>query len=130
MAKTIIQEAILPATPEQVYDALMDSDQHSAFTGAPAEIDARVGGQFKCYGEHLSGVTVELVPGKRIVQAWRGDAWAEGDWSVVIFEFAEQGGKTRISFRQYGVPDDHFESINEGWQAYYWDKMEQYFQQK
>jgi hypothetical protein len=49
----------------------MDSRKHRAFTGAPAKISRKPGGAFSCYGGHLTGVTLETVKGKLIVQAWR-----------------------------------------------------------
>lgn len=41
--KTIKQKAIFPASPEKVYKALMNSKEHSAFTGAEAKIKDKVG---------------------------------------------------------------------------------------
>jgi hypothetical protein len=39
-----------------------------AFTGAPATIDAKVGGALNAFGGMIAGVTVELVPDKRILR--------------------------------------------------------------
>src|SRR5258708_28980763 len=64
--------------PSAIYRAFMDSRQHRAFTGAPARIEPKVGGRFTAWGPHLSGITVELVKDKRIVQAWRGGNWPAG----------------------------------------------------
>ncbi len=63
------------AKPRVIYQLLMDSKKHSAFTGAPAKIDPKVGGQFAAWGPHLRGINVELVKNKRIVQAWRAKNW-------------------------------------------------------
>ena len=79
--KTIKQKIIFKATPEDVYEALMDSKKHSKFTGSKAVISRRVGGKFTCYDGSLSGETIELVANKRIVQRWRSDDWPE-DCSV------------------------------------------------
>jgi uncharacterized protein YndB with AHSA1/START domain len=43
---TIRQTATIGATPAEVYDALMDSKKHAAFTGSPARLSAVVGGKF------------------------------------------------------------------------------------
>jgi uncharacterized protein YndB with AHSA1/START domain len=37
------------ASPEAIYNALMDSRMHSAFTGAPTKIDPKVGGRFTAW---------------------------------------------------------------------------------
>ena len=72
MAEPIRQEVVLPATPGRIYSAYMDSAEHEAFTNnGPASISDDVGGAFSCHGGAISGRNVELVAGKRIVQAWR-----------------------------------------------------------
>src|SRR5260221_2822282 len=81
----IRQTVRFAAPPSAIYRALMESRRHQAFTGAPAKIDAKVGGRFTAWGPHLSGVTVELVKDKRIVQAWRAENWPSGGYSVVTF---------------------------------------------
>jgi hypothetical protein len=34
-----------------------------------------VGGKFTAWGSHISGINLVLKPGKKIVQAWRGDRY-------------------------------------------------------
>ena len=65
----------LNADPQKLYAALMESQLHAKFTGAKAAISTRVGGTFSAGGGFIQGVNLELVPGKRIVQAWRGKNW-------------------------------------------------------
>lgn len=40
------QEIEIQASSQRIYDALLDSKQFAAFTGLPAEIDAKAGGAF------------------------------------------------------------------------------------
>ncbi|RMF57087.1 MAG: hypothetical protein D6748_11945 [Calditrichaeota bacterium] len=129
MAKSIYQQVFLPAPPDQVYSVLIDADHHSKFTDAPAHIEGVEGGRFSCYGEHLTGINVELIPAKRIVQAWRGDEWAEGEWSIVIFHLETKDDGTNLRLEQHGVPDAHYQSIDNGWKKYYWEKLTQYLEQ-
>src|SRR5207248_1656316 len=110
----IHQHVTLPATPARVYAALTDSRQFSAFTGgAKAEIESAAGGAFSCFGGMISGRMIELVPGKRLVQAWRAGNWPEGVYSIVRFELAGDGPATRLVLDQNGHPADaepHLES--------------------
>lgn len=101
----------------------MEASCHAEFTGAPAEIDAREGGAFGCYGGHVHGRSIELVPGKRIVQAWRARTWPEGVYSVTRYELAAEGGNTKLVFDQDGVPADVVTHIDAGWHQQYWDKL-------
>jgi len=114
-------------TPRAVYRALMDSWQHSLFTGAPARIDPSVGGRFTAWGPHLSGINVELVRDRRIVQAWRAENWPTGHYSIVTFDLKRTASGTTLTFTQAGVPAKNLKSINEGWKTHYWQLMKKYF---
>ena len=127
MAKNIKQRITIQATPGRVYEALMDSKKHSAFTGAKAVISRKVGGKFSAYGPYIHGVNVELIKGKRIVQAWRGSDWQKGEYSIATFDLKPApGGKTQVVFTQTGVPDEHHKGIVQGWKDFYWTKLKSY----
>jgi len=124
--KSIEQTVTFEATPEQVYEALMDSRQHAAFTGAPARISREVGGPVACHDGVISAVNVELVKNTRIVQAWRPKMWPEGVYSIATFSLAPEGGKTKLTFTQHGVPDDAAAHIETGWHERYWKPLRDY----
>jgi activator of HSP90 ATPase len=121
--KTIRQSATFRTSPHVVYEMLMDSRKHARFTGETASISRKVGGKFTAYGGYISGVNLELVPDKKISQSWRGSDWPEGHFSRVTFSLEEARGGTRLAFRQSGVPEAHYDSINQGWRDYYWEPM-------
>ena len=123
MSKTINQQITFNASPRAVFEALLDAGQHSAFTGAPAEIEREVGGAFSVYGGHVQGITVDFKQDERIVQAWRAKCWPEGAYSLATFQLTPEGDKTKLSFVQLGVPVDAYEDINKGWETMYWSKM-------
>ena len=103
--KTIQHTVLLRATPKEVYDALMNGKKQAQFTGAPACIRAKVGAPFTCYDGYITGITLELAPARRIVQAWRSRGWPPGHYSIVTFQLAKRpGGRTQLRFTQVGVP--------------------------
>jgi uncharacterized protein YndB with AHSA1/START domain len=125
--KTITQTVTLPARPTEVYAALMEEKRHAAFTGAPAQIEPHVGGTVACYGGYIAGVNVELVPGKRIVQAWRSKDWPKGCYSLVTFALAPAGrGKTKLSFTHVGVLAGDVKAKSSGWRTHYWEPLQRY----
>jgi uncharacterized protein YndB with AHSA1/START domain len=129
MTKDIRHKVTLPATPAQVYAALMDEKRHARFTGAPAAIGRRAGTAFTCYGSYITGITVELVPAKRIVQVWRSRNWPKGTYSLVTFKFFPlAGGKTRLDFSQVGVPANDYAEKNRGWRTHYWQPLKRYLE--
>jgi len=95
----------------------MDSAKHTQFTGAPATIARKPGGEFSLYGGQLTGKTLELKPNERIVQQWRGANWVEGHVSLLTFDLAavDGGRQTHLSLTQKDVPVDKFADVNQGW---------------
>ena len=92
--KDIQHTVLIRATPKHVYDALMNQKKHTQFTGEPARIRAKAGAAFTCYGGYINGVTLELEPARRIVQAWRSRDWPSGHYSIVTFALAKRSGGT------------------------------------
>ena len=126
--KTIRQSVTFRASPHEVYEALMDSDKHTQFTGAEANISRQVGGRFTAYDGSLEGENLELVPDEKIVQSWRGDDWPEGHYSRATFSLKAVEGGTRLTFTQPGVPEDLYENYRQGWIDYYWEPMKDFLQ--
>jgi uncharacterized protein YndB with AHSA1/START domain len=127
MAEVIHQEIDFAASPKRIYDALMDSKQHADFTAnGAAEISREAGGTFTCHGGAISGRNIELIPNKRIVQAWRVANWDEGTYSIVRFELQENNGGTRLILDHAGFPDGHAEHLAPGWHERYWDPLRKY----
>jgi activator of HSP90 ATPase len=128
MPRTIRQTATFKASPRAVYEALMDSRRHSAFTGNPARIERRPGGRFTAYGGYLEGVTLELVPDRKIVQFWRSRNWPPYHYSTVTFALTPVRGGTRLRFTQQGVPNGDYRAKRAGWVSSYWEKLRTYLE--
>ncbi len=122
-AKPIVQKILFPASPRTVYELLMDSEKHRAFTGAAAAINPRVGGLFTAYDGYISGTNKGLVPNKKIVQEWQAADWPDGATSTATFELRKVKEGTLLLFTQTGVPSRFRQAISDGWYEHYWDKM-------
>jgi activator of HSP90 ATPase len=120
---TIHQETTFSAAPSRIYKALVDLKQFAEVTGAPASGDSSEGAAFSAFGGHVTGRHVELVPDKRIVQAWRAKTWPEGLYSIVRFELVADGKGTKLVFDHSGFPEDEKEHLSGGWRAQYWEKI-------
>jgi activator of HSP90 ATPase len=120
------QEIELKASPQRIYEILLDSKQFAAFSGAPANIDPAVGGAFSMFDGMIVGRNVELVPGQRIVQAWRPNHWDPGVYSVVKFELKPQGSGTRLILDHTGFPEGDYDSLSKGWESHYWVPLKKY----
>jgi activator of HSP90 ATPase len=122
---------VLPATPAEIYDAWMTSDGHSAMTGAEARVDARAGGLFEAWDGYITGRTLALEPGRRIVQSWRTTEFASADADSQIEVLLEpEAEETRITLRHTNVPDGRRGYEQGGWQQNYFDPMREYFRRR
>jgi activator of HSP90 ATPase len=123
--KTIRQSVTFKTSPHAVYEALMDSRKHARFTGAKAKISRKVNGRFTAYDGYIEGIQLDLVPDKKIVQAWRGSDWPEGHFSKATFSLKKIKNGVRLTFTQSGVPSQNYRDINQGWRDYYWKPMKE-----
>jgi uncharacterized protein YndB with AHSA1/START domain len=121
------QEVTFSAPPTQVYAALMSAAEHAKLTGAPAEIEAKVGGAWSAYGGQISGQNIELIEGARIVQTWRAGNWAPGAHSLVRFELSPEGKGTKLVLDHDALTEDQVPHIDGGWGRMYWEPMRKYF---
>ncbi len=118
---------IIPATPNEIYDAWLSSEGHSAMTGSPAQASDQVGAAFDAWDGYIGGTNLALEPGKRIVQSWRTSQFEDdhADTQIEVTLEAVDGG-TRVILAHSGVPDGqgHYE---QGWQSHYFDPMKAHF---
>jgi activator of HSP90 ATPase len=128
----IHQEETFAAPPASVFRALAEPAELAKVTGAPSQGASNEGGAFTAFGGHVSGRHVELVEGKRVVQAWRAKTWPEGVWSLARFELlpAKDGKETKLVFDHDGFPEDMKEHLAAGWKANYWEPLRKHFSRR
>ena len=128
MAFSFTLTDLIPATPQQIYDAWLSSRGHAKMTGSAARAKPEEGAAFSAWGGYIKGRNVTLEPGRRIVQSWRTTKFAREDpdsqIEVLLEPFADG---TRITLRHTNVPDGHIGYQEGGWQQHYFEPMKQYF---
>ena len=120
------QEVDLKASPQKIYEILLDSKQFAAFTGLPAEINRDPGGAMSMIGGMIVGRNVELVAEQRIVQAWRPASWNPGVYSIVRFELRGENAQTNVILDHTGFPEGDFAHLDPGWYARYWNPLKKF----
>jgi activator of HSP90 ATPase len=126
--KSIRQTATFDASPDQIYNLIMDEKKHAAFTGSRATMSTKPNGKFSVFDGYCQGYNIELVKGKKIVQAWHfaEDGWPDDHYSICNFELEKVGDKTRLRFHQTNIPEHKVASLKEGWKQFYWDAIKIY----
>lgn len=119
----------LPATPDEVYDAWLNSAKHSAMTGGEAKASKRDGAAHSAWDGYITGRNVELVPGRKIVQTWRTSQFPDDHPdSTLTVSLAPIATGTKLTLLHEGVPDGQTSYELGGWEDNYFAPMKAYFE--
>ena len=125
---TIRQRVVINASPDEVYEAMVDAEIHSEFTGAKATCVPKVGGKISAWDGYIKGKNLKLSRGKRIVQEWKTTEWPRGyPPSVLDISLKENGQKTTLTMIHSNVPKEQMSDYDDGWKIHYWKRMNEYF---
>lgn len=141
-AEAIRQQVTLDAGPQRVYEALTRSKDFDTITrlsdgavllkaagATPTSISTEAGGPFTLFGGHITGRNIEMLPGERLIQAWRAGNWKAGAYSIAAFYLTAEGTKTRLDFEHRGFPAGEGASLAQGWQSHYWEPLAKFLAQ-
>lgn len=128
MPYTYVLTTTIPASPEEIYKAWLDSLGHSEMTGGEATMSDEIGAEVAAWDGYITGRNLELVPGERIVQSWRttqfGDEHEDSIITVLLQEIADG---TLLTLEHKNVPDEQRSYEESGWQSNYFEPMVAYF---
>jgi activator of HSP90 ATPase len=128
MAFSFTLTDVVPATPQQVYDAWLDSRGHSKMTGSKAKAAGAEGALFSAWGGYIKGRNLTREPGRPIVQSWRTTKFARKDPDSQIEVLLDTlDGGTRLTLHHTNVPDGHTGYQKGRWQEHYFEPMKRYF---
>ena len=107
----------------------MNAEIHGDITGANADIEDKVGYTFSIYDSYITGKNILLEKPFKIIQEWRANEehWPQNYFSILEITLTQMGKKTKMLFEQKGIPSPHAEDISNGWYEYYWNPMQDYF---
>jgi activator of HSP90 ATPase len=125
---TIKQSYEMNASAEEVFDALVNPEVIQTWSGDEAKMVGEVGGKFTLWGGQMFGTNLEVVKNKKLVQEWCYDQWDAP--SKVTFTLRPKGKVTIVDLLHEDVPEKSFQSITEGWDAYYLGAMKSMFEEK
>jgi activator of HSP90 ATPase len=120
---------LIPASPQQIYEAWLNSEGHANLTGgASATASTDEGAPFSAWGGYITGTNITLEPDRRIIQSWRTGEFSDTDPDSQIEVLLEPvPGGTKITIHHTGVPDGQTGYEQGGWQESYFDPMKAFF---
>ncbi len=131
MSDAIKLSVTLFTTPKELYNAWLDSEKHSAFTGSKATIERKVGGRFTAGDGYIQGENTLLHMNKRIHQTWRTTDFSEDSPDSIVeinFDPVEKG--TKLTIVHTNLPEGEGKKYRKGWRDYYFTPMKKYFNEK
>ncbi len=122
---TVERELLIDASPETVWEFLVDPEKATRWMGMTATFDARPGGELRVEvipGHTAAGEFVELDPPHRLVYTF---GWEDGvsvvppGGSTIEFELTPSGSGTALRFTHRDLPSAAAaESHGHGWDHY------------
>ena len=129
MLESIEVSTVLPATPQRLYTAWLNADEHTAMTGGnKAMIDPTLGGEHTAWDGYIWGENFELEPFSRIVQSWRSAEFPKGSIdSRLEIRFEKVVGGTKLTLIHSDIPAGQGDDYKSGWDESYFQPMKKYF---
>ena len=124
---TIHLETTFPCVPARVYELLTNGAKLAEVTGRSGKGGGSEGAAFSLFNEWLEGRQIELVPGERVVQAWRFRDWEPGVYSVVRFTLRREHEGTRLIVDHEAYPPAFHDHLATNWAPFYFEPMAKHF---
>jgi len=94
MQRTIEQSIQFDLSAAELYALYINPRRHAEFTGGgKVTISPKPGSKFSAFNGMLSGQMFLAVPGKLIVQRWRGTHWKKADPDSILVIYFVQDDK-------------------------------------
>ena len=132
----IEREIVIAASPETVFEFLVDGALMAQWFGLAHTLDPRPGGPFRVecgHGNVARGWYTEVVPGRRVAFTWGWEPGHEGrdlslrtllpGTSLVEIDLEPKEGGTLVRLRHSKLPKDLSKMHGERW-AYYLTRLE------
>ena len=117
---------IIRATPEDVYNALTNEATIQLWSGEKAIMSDEPNSEFSLWEGSITGLNIEFIKGKKIVQQWYFDE--QETPSIVTIILHEHKHGTSAELKHTNIPDDVYDNIIEGWEENYFGSIIEFYE--
>lgn len=117
---------VIPAPPEDIYNALTNPLAIQLWTGEPAIMSTEPGTEFSLWDKSIEGKNIEFITDKKIVQQWYFDGQDEPSIVTLILHPNKQG--TSVELKHTNIPDSEYDDIADGWNESYFQSLLEFFE--
>lgn len=123
--KTFKKTFRINTEPSDIYSAITNPYTIELWSGYPALMSTEPGSEFSLWEGDITGLNIEFVQDKKIVQEWYfGD---QAEKSIVTITIAPDRENSIVTIEHTNIPDDEFDDIAEGWREYYIGAISNFF---
>lgn len=124
--KTFKEQFKIKATPEEVFNALVNPLTIELWSGYPAVMEAKENVEFSLWDGDISGKNLKIITNQQLMQEWYfGD---QPEQSIVTINLTPTKIGTFIELSHTNIPEEAYEDIKEGWKKYYWGAIKIFFE--
>ena len=127
MKESIELKVTFKVKPFQIYEAWLNSSQHSKMTGGQANCSSKIGDTFTAWDGYITGRNLDLKLNQEIVQSWRTSEFDDFDEnSELVIQLKELDSGTELTLKHYNIPEGQT-YYKQGWEDNYFVPMKRYF---
>jgi len=116
-----------PVKASVIYNAWLNSAEHSKMTGGEAKCSNKIGEEFSAWDKYISGKNISLIQDKEIKQLWRTTEFKETDEdSELIIKLKETQEGCKLTLIHNNIPEGQ-PDYKQGWIDHYLNPMKTYF---
>jgi len=116
----------IKASPEEIYAALVNPFSISLWTGSKAEMKEEEGSEFSLFEGDIAGKNLKFEKDRKIIQEWYFGEQEEA--SIVTITLRPDRHYTKIELHHTNIPEEAFEDMEHGWDAYYFGSLKEFFE--
>ena len=127
MKETLKLKETFQVKPSIIYEAWLNSEEHSKMTGGEAICSNEVDGTFSAWDEYITGTNQSLSVNKEIIQNWRTIEFDDADEdSQLNIQLKEVDEGCELTLIHTNIPEGQAQ-YQQGWIDNYFIPMKSYF---